>query len=286
MNKWLQHIQKIYKVRRDQRYLEDVMRHSTVPVPSKELRTRLMVDANSVSCQTTPRSRYLSAAWMAPAAVLIILVGIWAVRMHQPNVGLTRTSTSERRGESHPTKLSSTNPYGKILHRPASKTESVMQTVKHQRVSSPKPEHSATPVVRYASATQLRVGLQKATTPFSIQNAPGGTSRFTRSLSINDENRVSVLNQVTGLSESRLTDISVSVSHAQESDDSYAYASAWNTDDQGQRVKTEWTLISNPQAQRTQEDVSLSGLFEQTQSLTVTIEISPRNAKPLTGGKI
>lgn len=73
--------------------------------------------------------------------------------------------------------------------------------------------------------------------------------------------------------------IRVSVSHTRQQEEGYARVACYSTDDGGHTVRTEWTLVNNPKAGATREEMSVNDDSGQRQSLKVAIVMPPSKPK-------
>jgi hypothetical protein len=56
----------------------------------------------------------------------------------------------------------------------------------------------------------------------------------------------------------------------------YARAAAWDTDDTGNRVKTEWTIVDDARAGESRQELTITDASGRRQSLTVAL-VEPPN---------
>ena len=77
--------------------------------------------------------------------------------------------------------------------------------------------------------------------------------------------------------ESEVSDMRVTVSRTRQGDVGYAQASAWDTDDTGNPVKMQWTIVEDSHAKISRQELSVTDASGRRQSLTVTVAVASQN---------
>ncbi|MHB1463370.1 MAG: hypothetical protein ACYC1M_18940 [Armatimonadota bacterium] len=286
MNKWISIIRQSIRAKHEHRLLVQAMRNDPLPAPSEGLKQRLLADAAAASRLSHVQVKRPNLLWTTPAAVLAVaLIGfVWGVVTHRDDsVSPARIAQKPARV---PTRFSVVKPtvIPEVKHvGPAVQLKAMLSTVKSVAVPHRYPVVSPQQPQRVERVVALRqIASVPPYTPFPTQSAR--TDQYVveqrlekpnsiRSLSTVDQNRVSATNQFA-LART-MPSIKVSIGYAADDEIGYAYASAWSTDKDGHRVKTEWSITYDPYAQRTQEEVLVSG-SRQTPSLKVTVVTSLR----------
>ncbi len=262
------------------------MRNAPLPAPLEGLKQRLLADAAAASRLSHVQVKRPNLLWAVPAIVLaVVVIGVvWSVNSHRDeanNQARIASKPASVRSETHmvkPTVIPEVKHVG-----PAVQLKAMLSTVKSVAVPHRYPVVSPQQPQRVERVVALRqIASVPPYTPFPTQSARTdqyvGEQRLEkpnsiRSLSTVDDNRVSATTQF--VLARTMPSIKVSTGYAADDEIGYAYASAWSTDKDGHRAKTEWTITDDPYTQRTQEEVAISG-SRPTPSFTVTVVTSLR----------
>lgn len=263
MKRLLSSVFRTFRVWRERRLLAGAMRKAPQPAPPEGLRERLLDQALAAGRAVSPRPR-LSRAWVVwavPAAVLVVTV-IWIAWSSAPRRDrITGVSAARPRGPSARVP--------RVLPGPREGT--LLRDNKVTRIVKPVP-----PVHRPRMAKSVTAG----------QGSPIKLSRRRDSLA-----RVRVVEHWlwsgSGVSGMRaVPPMRVTVSRTRKGNIGYAQAAAWDTDTEGHRVRTEWTLVDDSHARVSREELSVTDASGHRQSLRVTLVAASSDGKQPKGEEL
>jgi len=245
-----------FRVWRERRLLAGAMRKAPQPAPPEGLRERLLDQALAAAGVASPppgRSRAW-VVWAVPAAAVVVTV-IWIAWSSAP------------RGD-RITGVSAARP--KV---PSARVPRVLPGAREGRLLG---DHRVTRIVEPAPPAR-RPRMAKSVTA-------GQGSRIKLSRRRDSLARVRVVEQRlwsgSGVSGMRaVPPMRVTVSRTRKGNIGYAQAAAWDTDTEGHRVRTEWTLVDDSHARVSREELSVTDASGERHSLTVTVAAAARDGK-------
>ncbi len=266
MNKWISIIRHHIRAKQEHRLLVQAMRNDPLPAPSGCLKQRLLADAAAASRLSHTQVTRPRLLWAVPAVVLAMaLIGVvWGVNSHRNdsvNPARIAQQPASVRSDTHPVKPAGRHDIKVIA--PVVRKAAMVSTTKGHPKTHRYPAVSPQQPQRVERVVALRrIASAPLYTPLPTQNdlIPDQyvvKQRLVKHNSIRlmdtvDESKFDALSSFDTTTET--PSINVTVLRACKYDTGwYVYASAWNKDEEGRSVKTEWTITDDPHAQRTQE---------------------------------